>query len=503
MSKRDIVHLHNYKLFDELEVAIPSDADVIIVTADNDCGKSSFIISLKEAYGLQVITPKPLKEGEEKGANTFHIHDIHGEDITIVYEFFDGDKKSRFYAIKDGKRINELYKIRELIGNCVQYSVPEISAKLQVEKTRKEVIADLIKPLMPEELITKIAYHNAKVTVAFDKRRDINRELETFKKSLETVKVDPETAAIIARKDEATALMTGLREFRKTYDEAVATVEAVNGKIETETAVLRGEISLLTGSKETSKKSITDQEEAIKKAEDALELMRKKLTEMNNALTSIETNIKTKEDKITEITNKHVAEKETAEKLLVDDVEKIFELDTRIKKGEELLNSIAKAETVNSTLEPIRLKVEELQKNFDKEDKEVTDNREAIALLLQTTPLPDGLSVTDDGITIDGLQFDEDQVSESKLYIKLVELLCKVNTSQFIHAGKYDAYGKDRFDQLCKIAKANNKKIYLETVVRGQEDVKVSCFINGDSEKMLTPEEVFNMEEKQDSNKLF
>lgn len=503
MSKRDIVHLHNYKLFEELEVAIPADANVIIVGADNDKGKSSFITSLREAYGLQSITPKPLKEGEEKGMNTFHITDINGEDITIVYEFFDGDKKSRFYAIKDGKRINELYKIRELIGNCVQYSVPEISAKLQVEKTRKEVIADLIKPLMPEELITKIAYHNAKVGVAFDKRRDINRELESFKKSLETVKIDPETAAIIARKGEANELMEGLKALRKTYDEAAATVEAVNSKIESETAVLRSEITLLIQSKESSQKSINDQEDAITKAEAALKLMKERLVEMNTSFNSIESSIKMKEDKITEITDKLVTEKEVAEKLLANDVEKIFELDTRIKKGEELLNDIAKAETVTSTLEPIRLKVEELQKSFDKEDKEVNDNREAIALLLKATPLPEGLSVTDDGIVIDGLQFSEDQVSESKLYIKLIELLCKVNTSQFIHAGKYDAYGEGRFDQLCKIAKANNKKIYLETVVRGQEDVKVSCFINGDSANMLTPEEVFNLEEKQDSNKLF
>ena len=503
MSKRDIVHLHNYKLFNELEVDIPADADVIIVTADNERGKSSFITALKEAYGLMVITPKPLKEGEEKGANTFHIQTVNGEDITIVYEFFDGDKKSRFYAIKDGKRINELYKIRELIGTCVQYSVPEISAKLQVEKTRKEVIAALIKPLMSEELITKIAYHNAKVAVAFEKRRDINRELETFKKSLETVKVNPETAAIIARKGEATDLITELKEHRKKYDEAVATVDAVNGRIETETAVLRSEIGLLTQSKTSTETSIKEQETAIKLAEDALQLMRDKYAEMNGSLKGVEAQIESKEKQVKEITDKHIADKESAEKLLVTDVEKIFELDTRIKKGEELLNDIAKAETVNSTLEPIRLKVDELQKSFDKEDKEVNDNREAIASLLKTTPLPEGLSVTDDGISIDGLQFSEDQVSESKLYIKLVELLCKVNTSQFIHAGKYDAYGKERFDLLCKIAKANNKKIYLETVVRGQEDVKVSCFINGDSERMLTPEEVFNLEEKQDSSKLF
>ena len=502
MSKRSILHLQNYKRFEDKEVVIPSDATVIIFTGDNDRGKTSILAALEECNSLKAIVPDPLKRGESEGRITYSMQDKTGEDITIIYEFY-AEKKSRFYAVKNGKRITELFKIRELIGNCVQYSVPEISMKLKQEKTKKEVIEALINPLIDPELLKKINYHNAKIKTAFDSRRDKGRELETFKNSLETVKVSKEDEELIGKKEEATKLMESLKEQTKAYEEAQERIMGVDKRIEDETAILRSEIALLTPSIKSQETSITNMEEDIKKLREQVLAKEKLLESLKTSKESTEKIKKEKEDSITSIVDRNNLEKATDEAYIAKNKEEYDKLTLRIKGGQDILDRIAKAETTQSTITPIKMKVETLQKEYDLLDKEVVDNRAAIDGILKATPLPEGLSIDDDGIKIDGLLFAEEQVSESKLYLTLVDLLCKVNTSRFINAGKYSDYGQERFDELCKLAQKYEKTIYLETVVSGQEDIKVSCVINGDSSKMYTPDQVLRMEEEQDNSSLF
>lgn len=501
MSKRTILHLQNYKRFEDKEVVIPTDADVIIFAADNDMGKTSLIAALEECNSLKPVVPDPLKRGEKEGRVTYQMQDKNGEDITIIYEFF-AEKKSRFYAVKDGKRITELYKIKDLIGNCVQFSVPEISMKLQQEKTKKEVIDLLIKPLINEELLKQLNYHNAKVKTEFEARRDVGRELDTLKSSLATISVKKEDQELVAKKDEAEKLLSGLKEQTKAYEEAKERIEKVDKTIEDDTALLRSEVNLLTPTVTTQETSIATIEEDIKKLEEQISAKRTLLSTSKTTLDTLKLSIKGKEEQIAAISSKHMESKKVDEEFIRTNEEANSKLLERIKTGQEIVDRISKIESTQATLAPIQQKVDELQKKFDTHDAEVTKNREAIATILKATPLPEGLSIDDDGIKIDGLIFAEEQISESKLYLVLVDLLCKVNTSRFIHAGKYAAYGQERFDELCKLAQKYNKKIYLETVVSGQEDIKVSCVINGDSSKLYTPEEILQIEDEQDK-KLF
>ena len=502
---RQSVHLQKYKLFDEFTTDIPSEADVIIVSADNEKGKTSWLTALKEAYGLKAITPEPLKKGEEKGVNRFDISDKDGNPITIVYEFFADGKKSRFYAIKDGKRITELYKIKELVGTCIQYSVPEIALKLQTEKTRKEVINEIIKPLIPESVLEEISYNQAKSQESFEKRRDIKRELDALKETLKTISVSDEDKMLIGREDEAKKQLEALKKDNEKYEASKELISSVDSTIEAETKSLKSESSILESTIKSNTETVGTLENEIKALEEQITLKKARIESVNKTIEQIKSQKSLKDSAIEEIEKKYATQKIEAEAY----VNNQFNLETyesnkiRIENGQKILDKIAKAKNTSESIAPVELKMKEKQDLWDKYDKEVTEFRAKVVELTQSYPLPNGLSVTDDGITIEGLVFDESQVSESKLMLTLVELLARINTAKFIHAGKYDAFGPARFKELCEIANKYNKNIYLETVAHGQNEIKVSCVINDDPTKFYTPEEILSMEEENDKNSLF
>ena len=502
---RQSVHLQKYKLFDEVSIDIPSEADVIIVSADNEKGKTSWLTALKEAYGLKPITPEPLKQGEEKGVNRFDIIDKSGNPITIVYEFFSDGKKSRFYAIKDGKRITELYKIKELVGTCIQYSVPEIALKLQTEKSRKEVISEIIKPLIPENILEQITYNQVKAQESFEKRRDVKRELDALKETLNTISISDEDRILISREEEATKQMEALKKDNEKFESFKTLIDTVDSKIIEETASLKNESSTLQTTIKSNEETVATLEKEIESLKEQIKAKEERVKSVNETIKQVTSQKELKEAAVLEIEKKYATQKVEAEAYVSNQ----FNLETyesnkiRIDNGSKILERITKAKNTSESIAPVELKMKEKQELWDKYDKEVTDFRNKVVELTKSYPLPNGLSVTEDGITIDGLIFDESQVSESKLMLTLVELLARINTAKFIHAGKYDAFGPARFKELCEIAHKYGKNVYLETVAHGQNEIKVSCVINDDPTRFYTPEEILSMEEENDKNSLF
>ena len=299
--------------------------------------------------------------------------------------------------------------------------------------------------------------------------------------------------------------MEALKKDNEKFESFKTLIDTVDSKITEETASLKNESSTLQTTIKSNEETVTTLEKEIEDLKAQIKAKEERIQSVNETIKQVTAQKDLKDAAILEIEKKYATQKVEAEAYVSNqfNIETYESNKARIDNGAKIIERITKAKNTSESIAPVELKMKEKQEVWDKHDKEVTEFRNKVVELTKSYPLPNGLSVTEDGITIDGLIFDESQVSESKLMLTLVELLARINTAKFIHAGKYDAFGPARFKELCEIAHKYGKNVYLETVAHGQTEIKVSCVINDDPSKFYTPEEILAMEEENDKNSLF
>ena len=468
----------NYKLFGNKELEINPDANIVIVQGDNETGKTSIINAIKEAYTVSRITDEPLKEGTNEGKFSIDILDKNGEPITIVYQFWS-DKSSQFYAIKNGKKINTIKEIREIIGTCTIFSVPDISYKLRNAESRKKVIEEIIKPVAGPEKIVKLQYYEAKIKTVFDERREIGRELKSLESTLQKVRLTPEEESALNEYDK---LIESKKNYEVRYNELKVDFDKYEQlKVELQNAMTTQQQELnsvqsLRNFKKTQLEKFDNEIAALEEKLKSLKEERAKLAQELDAPVVLQS-----EAKVEKVKNAL-----STMAVTIETNKSIYEfLKSEINKIDEKLAAFESAKIKSSSLKPIKEEYARVNQLYIEKDNELESLRAEQKKFISELNLPSGMSIEDDTIKIDGLPFDETQISESTMSLALVELLCKVNTSRFIAAGKYSDYNRERLEKLVEIAKKYNKQIYLENVVSGQQESDVRFIVNNDMPNYL------------------
>lgn len=472
------LYFENYKLFAEKEVEINPDANIVLVTGDNESGKSTIINAVKEAYSLCRITPIPLMDGENEGSFRIDITDKNGESLTIVYEFW-ANSSGKFYAIKNGKKITTIKDIRDIIGSCTIYTVPELSLKMRNSDERKKVIEEIIKPIAGETNINELLYLDAKIKSVFDERRDIGRDLKSLENTLDKFKVSEEelkklseSSTLLKERETYEAKFAELKSMFDEYEETKKELFNAETLYNQEVASYESLISL----KKSQVVSIDNELEELEKRKASLLEERNRLTEEINTkpVYKNEITINTIISRFSEL-QKKVESQETIYTFFKEQLDSI----------DNKLTEIEPIRIKQSSITPIKEEYDRVNGKYVEKDNELKELREKQKKIIETLNLPAGLSIADNSIEIDDLPFDDSQISESSMYLALVELLCRINTSRFIAAGSYSMYNKERLGKLIDIAKKYNKQIWLEHVVEGQVEADVKCIINNDDPNIL------------------
>ena len=145
-----VVSFVNAKLLENHEFEIPAEANVYIVSADNEIGKTTTITGLETLVSVFNGTPNLITNGKKNAVIEGNIPKADGTgNIRVKFEIEPG--KSKFIAYDGKRKLSKVSEIRDLVGTYAKMSVSEILSNLKKAEGRKLVIKTLIEPILSEE----------------------------------------------------------------------------------------------------------------------------------------------------------------------------------------------------------------------------------------------------------------------------------------------------------------------------------------------------------------
>lgn len=183
--------VENYKgIVGEVTLS-PNDSQLVVIAGANGAGKSSFLDAIKELikYKGSKLTPQPIREGETEARAEFTDTEL-GIRLERVWKLSkDGTTKSTFnaYALDGARYGSAVDLVAELTGGDI---IDPVEFVLLDEKKQRDVLLSKVDlPFDLEELTRRR-------TGAFEQRTDVNRQLRDLEGDLNgRVKPDASTPA--------------------------------------------------------------------------------------------------------------------------------------------------------------------------------------------------------------------------------------------------------------------------------------------------------------------
>ena len=183
--------VENYKgIVGEVSLS-PNDSQLVVIAGANGAGKSSFLDAIRELikYKGSKLIPQPIREGETEARAEFTDTDL-GIRLERVWKLAaDGSTKSTFnaYALDGARYGSAVEVVAELTGGGI---IDPVEFVLLDEKKQRDVLLSKVDlPFDLEEL-------GRQRTGAFEQRTNVNRQLRDLEGDLNgRVKPDAATAA--------------------------------------------------------------------------------------------------------------------------------------------------------------------------------------------------------------------------------------------------------------------------------------------------------------------
>ena len=474
MSKEIVLEFINYKLFEKKTFDL-QDFNVYFIQGPNESGKTSVITALQEMYGILPLTSDPLTTGTTEGSKTFHIPDKDGNIVTVKHTYDRTKAKGKFVAFdKDGTPLRKVGEIRELLGTYSRITTEQFFDMVKTAAGRKEIIDDYFVKFLTDEEIAALCKQKDLEAVYFDERTEEKRKVDFAEKMELDNRLTAGETELLTKKISSHKLLNQLKEQRdgvKFLDSNLKVLKerdlALNAQVDGIKAIIEGAI---TGTEEQlpdMKTELEDMEKAvnalkedIKKAEEFLKdpYPKEKKDEIDGLKKQIAEN------------NKEIeSEKEKAG----DPDMTLKQIDERIARGEDLNSRIAICEAKQEKHAEASKEYAEKQGEWAELDKKVDRARKSVEKIYASSALPSGVKIEGDTFTLNGFEFSETQISESKAKLVIAEILCRVDTSPLLVMGNAGSFGAERLNELCELAEKHNKIMFLEKVLDDEEDVRV------------------------------
>lgn len=438
------LELVNFQVIKEFNADF--DGNVYFITGDNELGKSTVL----KAIGALLTGNRDavLKNGESKGFAKMIVGDD-GEEYEVELKFTKANPRGTL-SIKSkttGMKSDNVSMLQKIFG-YTDFDAVEFSRWSETSEGRRKQI-EVVKSLLPEEVRTRIAEIDTTVAGLKTERTGVNRDLKTYKSISDAAGQGLTTQDLktYAKQKDITELMKEQAENAQLIEKA----KTVRSALEQRKKQLEEIPERLAEAKATYEKAIEEAKKAIERTE---KLYKEAIAQIESEKADYE------------------ARKANAEKWLANYEENNPEkLDTaeQLRKAEEHNKMAAKVADYLSKKKQADDKKAEAEK-MDSEIEELSAEREK---LISSAKLPiSGLSFSDDGLVLNDVPFVAGKVSDSQIMEVAAKLIIASNpTVKVFRIARGESLGQKRLQAILDLAKKEGFQGFIESVVRGQQDL--------------------------------
>lgn len=438
------LELVNFQVIKEFNADF--DGNVYFITGDNELGKSTVL----KAIGALLTGNRDavLKNGECKGFAKMIVGDD-GEEYEVELKFTKANPRGTL-SIKSkttGMKSDNVSMLQKIFG-YTDFDAVEFSRWSETAEGRRKQI-EVVKSLLPEEVRTRIAEIDTTVAGLKTERTGVNRDLKTYKSISDAAGQGLTTQDLktYAKQKDITELMKEQAEYAQLIEKA----KTVRSALEQRKKQLEEIPERLAEAKATYEKAIEEAKKAIERTE---KLYKEAIAQIESEKADYE------------------ARKANAEKWLANYEENNPEkLDTaeQLRKAEEHNKKAAKVADYLSKKKQADDKKAEAEK-MDSEIAELSAEREK---LISSAKLPiSGLSFSDDGLVLNDVPFVAGKVSDSQIMEVAAKLIIASNpTVKVFRIARGESLGQKRLQAILDLAKKEGFQGFIESVVRGQQDL--------------------------------
>lgn len=447
------LELVNFQVIKEFNADF--DGNVYFITGDNELGKSTVL----KAIGALLTGNRDavLKNGESKGFAKMIVGDD-GEEYEVELKFTKANPRGTL-SIKSkttGMKSDNVSMLQNIFG-YTDFDAVEFSRWSETAEGRRKQI-EVVKSLLPEEVRTRIAEIDTTVAGLKTERTGVNRDLKTYKSISDAAGQGLTTQDLktYAKPKDITELMKEQAENAQLIEKA----KTVRSALEQRKKQLEEIPERLAAAKATYEKAIEEAKKAIERTE---KLYKEAIAQIESEKADYE------------------ARKANAEKWLANYEENNQEkLDTaeQLRKAEEHNKKAAKVADYLSKKKQADDKKAEAEK-MDSEIAELSAEREK---LISSAKLPiSGLSFSDDGLVLNDVPFVAGKVSDSQIMEVAAKLIIASNpTVKVFRIARGESLGQKRLQAILDLAKKEGFQGFIESVVRGQQDLIIEEYEEAD-----------------------
>lgn len=447
------LELVNFQVIKEFNADF--DGNVYFITGDNELGKSTVL----KAIGALLTGNRDavLKNGESKGFAKMIVGDD-GEEYEVELKFTKANPRGTL-SIKSkttGMKSDNVSMLQKIFG-YTDFDAVEFSRWSETAEGRRKQI-EVVKSLLPEEVRTRISEIDTTVAGLKTERTGVNRDLKTYKSISDAAGQGLTTQDLktYAKPKDITELMKEQAENAQLIEKA----KTVRSALEQRKKQLEEIPERLAAAKATYEKAIEEAKKAIERTE---KLYKEAIAQIESEKADYE------------------ARKANAEKWLTNYEENNPEkLDTaeQLRKAEEHNKKAAKVADYLSKKKQADDKKAEAEK-MDSEIEELSAEREK---LISSAKLPiSGLSFSDDGLVLNDVPFVAGKVSDSQIMEVAAKLIIASNpTVKVFRIARGESLGQKRLQAILDLAKKEGFQGFIESVVRGQQDLIIEEYEEAD-----------------------
>lgn len=447
------LELVNFQVIKEFNADF--DGNVYFITGDNELGKSTVL----KAIGALLTGNRDavLRNGEDKGFAKMVVGDD-GEEYDVELRFTKANPRGTL-SIKQkttGMRSDNVSMLQKVFG-YTDFDAVEFSRWSETAEGRRKQI-EVVKSLLPEEVRTRIAEIDTTVAGLKTERTGVNRDLKTYKSISDAAGQGLTTQDLktYAKQKDITELMKEQAENAQLIEKA----KTVRSALEQRKKQLEEIPERLAEAKATYEKAIEEAKKAIERTE---KLYKEAIAQIESEKADYE------------------ARKANAEKWLANYEENNPEkLDTaeQLRKAEEHNKMAAKVADYLTKKKQADDKRAEAEK-MDSDIAKLSAEREK---LISSAKLPiSGLSFCDDGLVLNDVPFVAGKVSDSQIMEVAAKLIIASNpTVKVFRIARGESLGQKRLQAILDLAKKEGFQGFIESVVRGQQDLIIEEYEEAD-----------------------
>lgn len=457
------LELSNFQVIEKFEGEF--EGNVYFVTGDNELGKSTLL----KAIGIMLTGERDevLRNGTDKGFAKMIVGDD-GEEFDVELKFTEKNPRGTL-TIKQkssGMQTDNVTMLQKIFG-YQDFDAVEFARWSETAEGRRKQIA-VVKSLLPSETIKEIEEIDSKVSDLKSERTGVNRDVKTYStladnakrlcpNDMENYAKPIDIADLMERQKQNAQLIEKAKSVRQAKELREQELSGIDGRIEMANSTYKSTLEDIDAEEEEAKRAY---EKAIEFAKQRREQAKK---DLDADLEGIE-NSRADSQRRLDNCNKWLSEYEQNNPEN-DDTEKLL---NEAKVHNDRYNAIQQYQEKKKQYDEVKAKADRM----DSELEELQAKRNTI---INHAKLPvEGLSFTEDGLTLNGIPFADGYVSDSqKMMIALKLIVASNPTMRIFCISRGESLGSKKLQELVTIAKENGYQGFVEQVVRGQEEMRV------------------------------